>query len=271
MRIAVIGDIGGHTTELRAELARLGVGPDGRLPCDLVVVQVGDLVHRGPDSEGVVALVDLYLRTQPHRWIQLVGNHEAIYFRPPPFHWPDRLSRRASRTVKRWWNDGHAVVATTVDTADESFLVTHVGVTAQFWSDVLDGPTTATEAARRINGLATTGASAVFRGGVVQHGTVTSSAGPLWADSAAELVPGWAGRRMPFSQIHGHSSIVDWRAPHMTSHAEIHDMVSVDFAAKHETVHLAGGRLIGIDPGHRDIPTKPWRALELTGVAATPR
>ena len=47
-------------------------------------------------------------------------------------------------------------------------------------------------------------------------------------------------------------------------------VVSVDFSAKHETVHLAGGRLIGIDPGHRDIPTKPWRALELTGVAATP-
>src|SRR4051812_34013221 len=234
MRIAVIGDVGGHATELRAELARLGAAQDGRLPRDLVVVQVGDLVHRGPDSDGVVELVDFYLRTQPHRWIQLVGNHEAIYFRTPSFHWPDRLSRRSRRTVKRWWNDGESVVAAAVDTADESFLVTHAGVTAEFWSDVLDGPATATVAARKINELAKAGAGVVFCGGVVLHGTAAPCAGPLWADSAAELVPGWADRRMPFSQIHGHSTIVNWRAQHMTPYTVIHDLVTTDFVAKHE-------------------------------------
>jgi hypothetical protein len=65
VRVAVIGDIGGHLNELRTELVRLGAGQDGRLPDDLIVVQVGDLIHRGPDSDGVVALVDRYLRTQP--------------------------------------------------------------------------------------------------------------------------------------------------------------------------------------------------------------
>jgi hypothetical protein len=46
----VIGDIGGHLSELRTELVRLGAGPDGWLPDDLIVVQVGDLIHRGPDT-----------------------------------------------------------------------------------------------------------------------------------------------------------------------------------------------------------------------------
>lgn len=270
MRIAVIGDIGGHATELRTELARLGVDRDGVLPPDLVVVQVGDLVHRGPDSDGVVELVDRYLRTQPHQWIQLVGNHEAIYFRPPTFHWADKVSRRSRGIVKRWWRERVAVVATTIATAEESFLVTHAGVTAEFWSAVLDGAPTAAEAARRINDLAMMGAGALFRGGRILDGTATPRAGPLWADASTELVPGWADRRMPFSQIHGHSTIVDWDRPQMNPYAETHDLVVSDFAAKHETVYLAGGRLIGIDPGHRETPTRPWRALELTGVVTTP-
>lgn len=270
MRVAVIGDLGGHVIELRAELARLGADPDGRLPDDLVVVQVGDLIHRGPHSDAVVALVDSYLRAQPRQWIQLAGNHEAFYFRPPPFHWPDRVSWKSSRTLRRWWNDGRAVVAATVDTTDESFLVTHAGVTAEFWSDVLGGPGTAHEAARRINRLANDGAGVVFRGGRVLHGTITAGAGPLWADAATELVPGWADRRMPFSQIHGHSSVVDWRCRSMTPTGQIGPMLTTDFAAKHETVHLDGGRLIGIDPGHRDTATTPWRALEVTGVAGVP-
>jgi hypothetical protein len=62
VRVAVVGDIGGHATELRAELTRLGEDKDGRLPSDLVVIQVGDLIHRGPDSDDVVKLVDNYLK-----------------------------------------------------------------------------------------------------------------------------------------------------------------------------------------------------------------
>ena len=78
--MAVVGDIGGHVDELHRELGRLGADPQtGRLPDDLTVVQVGDLVHRGPDSERVIALVDRYLREQPGQWVQLLGNHEAHY------------------------------------------------------------------------------------------------------------------------------------------------------------------------------------------------
>ena len=106
----------------------------------------------------------------------------------------------------------------------------------------------------------------MFRAGIFLHGTTAPDAGPLWADTATELLPGWADRHMPFSQIHGHSSITTWRGDDTTvARIGIDALVTIDLAAKHETVYLDGGRLIGIDPDHRDTPTTPWRAFELTG------
>lgn len=266
MRIAVIGDVGGHANPLRHELARLGARPDGSLPEDLLVVQVGDLIHRGPDSAQVVDMVDDYLRAQPTQWIQLIGNHEAHYLQPPVFAWPESLGRRHIRMINRWWKNGSAAVAAALDTADESFLVTHAGITAEFWARVLGGPRTAAEAARRINDLAKSDADTVFRAGAMLHGTTATDAGPLWADTMTELLPGWADRQMPFSQIHGHNSITAWRGDDSgVPPAGIEALVTVDADAKHEAVHLAGGRLIGVDPDHRGTPTIPWRALELEG------
>lgn len=266
MRIAVIGDVGGHAESLRSELARLGAHSDGSLPDDLIVVQVGDLIHRGPHSAQVVDLVDRYLTTQPTQWIQLIGNHEAHYLQPPVFAWPELLSRRHIGIINRWWRKGSMAVAAAVEVSYESFLITHAGITAEFWVSVLGGPLTAAEAARRINDLAQTRADAVFRAGAMLHGTSAPDAGPLWADTMTELLPGWADRQMPFSQIHGHNTLTPWRGDDSTvPPAGIEALVTIDADAKHESVHLAGGRLIGIDPDHRDTPTIPWRALELIG------
>lgn len=41
IRVAVIGDVGGHVEELRRELRSLGASETGVLPDDLVVIQVG--------------------------------------------------------------------------------------------------------------------------------------------------------------------------------------------------------------------------------------
>ena len=101
MRHAVIGDVGGHAHDLWAEVERLGGDPrSGRLPDDLVVVQVGDLVHRGPHSEEVVAVVDRFLQRSPDRWLQLVGNHEAQYLREPAFEWRQWVNARARATLR---------------------------------------------------------------------------------------------------------------------------------------------------------------------------
>jgi hypothetical protein len=265
MRIAVIGDVGGHAASLRSELTRLGAH-NGSLPEGLTVVQVGDLIHRGPHSGEVVDIVDRYLRLQPTQWIQLIGNHEAHYLQPPVFAWQEALSRKHIRIVNRWWREGTATVAAAVEASYEPFLISHAGITAEFWVSVLGGPATAAEAARRINDLARTGAEEVFRAGVMLHGTSAPDAGPLWADTGTELLPGWADRQLPFSQIHGHSTLSTWRGDDSTATpAGIEALVTIDADAKHESVHLAGGRLIGIDPDHRETPTTPWRALELIG------
>ena len=56
-----------------------GVVPEG-----LAIIQVGDLVHKGPDSGECFALADRFLVSSPGRWVQLVGNHEAQYLGGTP-------------------------------------------------------------------------------------------------------------------------------------------------------------------------------------------
>jgi hypothetical protein len=264
MRIAVIGDVGGHLGELRTEVERLGVDADRRMPDDLVIVQVGDLIHRGPDSDAVVAYVDGLLRYNPGRWIQLVGNHEANYIRPPVFKWSQKVSRAAARTLRAWWRDGTMRVAASVETAGESFLITHAGLTAQFWSNNIGAPAAAGAAAVAINKLAHEHSDAPFRTGLMISGRVHHGVGPVWADSARELVPSWADRVLPFSQIHGHSSVVSWddegTGPEIGG-----ALLSLNGPARHATAWLPGGRLIGIDPGHGGLPAPGWQSLVLDG------
>jgi len=334
-RVAVIGDVAGHLDELRVELTRLGADPHtGRLPDDLTVVQVGDLIHRGPASDAVVALVDGYLTDQPGQWVQLVGNHEAQYLREPAFDWPDRIGRRASDTLRRWWDEGRMQVAAAVLSETEQYLITHAGVTTDFWRGMLPAPRSAVQAAALINALKGEDADAIFRAGAMLHGRRlpgggsrerdtrekgtrekgttekgtrergtrergtrgngprdgatgidaprpvgsrepgSRAVGPVWAATACELLPGWLGTTLPFSQIHGHDSIFDWRRRRFRANPdtdvadELAHRTAVDEPAKHEITALAGGRIIGVDPGHGAQAHHPWRAWEIrTGQA----
>jgi hypothetical protein len=264
-RIAVIGDLADHLEELRGELLRVGADRQMlRLPEDLTVIQVGDLVHRGPDSEGVVALVDRYLREQPKQWVQPAGNHEAHYLREPVFDWPETITDEAIETLRAWWSDGRMRSAAVVSAADEDFLVSHAGVTEGFWRQALDSPSLASHAAAAINSFIGTHDDVLFYAGeMLGGGDPNLSAGPVWAATASELVPSWLGadQRLPFSQVHGHSMIVDWRGRRVRGGGELTNRLTVDQDAAHETVALPGGRIIGIDPGHGRQAHRPWRAL----------
>lgn len=272
-RVAVIGDVGGHADALRAELVRLGVadGGDGPLPEDLVVVQVGDLVHRGPDSEEVVTLVDRHLRRQPSQWVQLLGNHEAHYLRPPRFRWSTPLSRAAAATVRRWWVEGLLHAAAVIALDGEDLLVTHAGLTASYWRRILGAPRGAFAAAAQLEALLRHDDDRLFRAGVVlSQGTPVEDAGPLWASAPQELLPGWLAEPLPFSQIHGHCSLVDWTSLQPTATPEIMRLTSLDAAAKHETSVLPGGRIIGVDPGHGSQAQDRWQAWLSTKAASRP-
>lgn len=67
-RIAVIGDVSGYAGRLQQLLRRLGADIEqATLPPDLIVVQVGDLVHKGPDSERALTMVDAFIRKNEGR------------------------------------------------------------------------------------------------------------------------------------------------------------------------------------------------------------
>ncbi len=66
-RLYVIGDVHGHLATFRALLHRLNLGPEDRVVC------LGDMIDRGPNSAGLVAM----LRSHP-QIICLKGNHEQM-------------------------------------------------------------------------------------------------------------------------------------------------------------------------------------------------
>ena len=232
------------------------------------MIQVGDLVHRGPDSAGVLALVDRYLGEQPDQWVQLVGNHEAQYLRPPAFEWPETISDDDAGLLVRWWSTGQMRVAAAVEAAGEHFLVTHAGLTEGFWERALDRLPAAEQTARALNSFIGEHDDVIFSAGeMLGGGAPNLLAGPVWASAAAELIPSWleSGRPLPFSQIHGHSRAMGWRGGRESGATGVAAVTTFDPQTAQETATLPGGRIVGIDPGHGRKPHRPWRAFVLSG------
>ena len=268
-RVAVIGDVGGQLPALVDQLAALGADPvTFTLPADLTVIQVGDLMHRGPDSPGVIDLVDRVMTEQPDQWVQLVGNHEALYLSLPQFHWPERLPGAFQEVINRWWGTARLRIAAAVEVGgqDAQWLVTHAGLTQGFWRHFLGMPGSGVDAARALNRLVgSLHEKWLFRPGVMVTETIDLSAGPMWASAPDELIPSWreAALRMPFQQVHGHSSLIDWATGR---HLGVPDRVgpfAQDDRLRHTTSLIGDRRIIGVDPGHARRPAPTWGPLVL--------
>jgi hypothetical protein len=265
--VAVFGDVGGQAEQLRQALIALGADADSLiLPRDLTVVQVGDLIHRGPDSPGAIDVARTVMARQPGQWVQLAGNHEAHYLATPRFHWPEKMSPDDLETLFDWWLTRKMRVAAAIEVADEGlpYLVTHAGLTEGFWRHFIGMPATALEAAKSLNGLVgQLHESWVYRPGVMLTGEVSLSAGPLWASAPDELLPSWlaSSAPAPFQQIHGHSSTVDWVTGRRYGHLEGPIRISEDPELRHATAVIDGRRIIGIDPGHGRRPARSWGPL----------
>ena len=278
----LIGDVGGHLDVLRWALAAHEVDlATATIPHGLVVVQVGDLVHRGPDSAGVIALVDRFLRG-PHaeRWIQLIGNHEQPYLFDQPSVIRRELDEHSVETLRAWWADGlaHAATAITPDWAQVALprrvrsvhpagdiLVTHAGLTHGAWL-ALDQPATAAEAAAAINADARGFATVTLREGRMTTGITDLAAGPLWAQAGAEVLTSWdrTTDAPHLNQIHGHTTTREWSqerwwpgADAIINRGDVH----ADHIARRELARI-GNRLIwAIDPGHQHAPAPRWQPL----------
>lgn len=278
-RVAIIGDIGGHYAELRSALVNLGADPHTlELPDDLVVVQLGDLVHKGPDSKAVINLVDNMLATQPDQWVQLAGNHEGIYIHEPQFHWDEKLDDEDAATLQRWWDSGkmHAAVSIELDAGGET-LITHAGVTYGYWRVVLDSPTSAKDAAERLEALKGEDLPWLWVPGEMLTGEPDELAGPMWASATSELYVSWDlaskihGVEAPFHQVHGHSTTYNWFQQDWFAPPHLQPKITVNNRLHQTKAELAGKLFFDIDPGHGRRAARQWGPLVTRGKVTVPQ
>src|SRR3712207_4503161 len=79
-RVYAIGDIHGRSDLLETLLAKIEEDDADRGEADTLLVFLGDLVDRGPDSRGVVERL-LNLQGGRYRTSFLRGNHEEVLLR----------------------------------------------------------------------------------------------------------------------------------------------------------------------------------------------
>jgi serine/threonine protein phosphatase 1 len=78
-RVYAVGDIHGRRDLFEALVAAIDADDAGAAPAETTVVLLGDLVDRGPDSAGVVALARDW---QARRRVRILGgNHEEMFLR----------------------------------------------------------------------------------------------------------------------------------------------------------------------------------------------
>ncbi|MEV0899472.1 metallophosphoesterase [Actinoplanes sp. NPDC049802] len=239
--VVVIGDVGGCSAQLRQALVPVVGEPD------TVVVQVGDLVDRGPDTPGVLRIVGERLEQRQPRWVQLLGNHEAPYVGGEPF-WPEPLAQPDARLLQNWWLTERLRVAAAVRTHEgEDFLITHAGLSVAAWRE-LGEPVTAATAAELLN--------------TRPEPLLWGDGGPLWVEPA-QLYGPWLAEWPPFSQIHGHSAIVSYQHQSWMCEERIRQRSTVDWHARRTTTRIGAGLFIAVDPKHGRTGALRWSPLVL--------
>jgi hypothetical protein len=267
--VAVIGDVGGHRDELEGALIDLGWNPEtGLLPSGLVVVQLGDLVHRGPDSTGVLDLVERVMDANPTQWVQLVGNHEGHYIGGPQFQPREyQVTRPDRQRLVDWWDTGRMRMAAAIEVEGVGeVLVTHAGLTAGMWA-YNGSHSSASAAAMSLNLLSRVAPNLIFTTGAMVQDTPTNrAAGPVWAHPTKEVLASWLELgEMPFHQIHGHATEYRWRDGRWDQDvpASLRTSDAVDFERRHTRLRVGGHVIMGIDPGHGADGALRWAPLLL--------
>lgn len=240
----------------------------GEIPDDLVVVQVGDLVHRGPDSTGVVALVDRMMSASPDQWIQLLGNHEAQEGLGGPDFWQESVTPGVRADLHRWVESNQATLAVALDTVEYGpILVSHGGLTRQKWV-AIGRPEDPGLAAAALNKELAADPELAFAAGEMLGVKPRLPVGVAWA-SPRELLQSWDMEQLPFSQVHGHASPRRWSsdtwAPGLPRRTTLH--ARADPAKRHSDFAWPGGEhILCVDPGYgADAAPVPLTPLILNG------
>lgn len=228
--IYIFGDIGGHYVPFMKALDKIGVETsDASIPKGTTIIQVGDLVHRGPRSDELVEWVDAAINQSAWnpdtqgRWVQLFGNHEGHHIGGPKFsqtvkgqHVEWELGSDAEKILKKWWGSDQAQMACAIRRTDtekpREMLVTHAGLAFQTWAGI-GFPKGARNTAVTLNAQHV---KLAFAPGWLLGGYMKSSGGNMqppgvaWASAAKEVYPSLLSRHMGFDQVHGHSTLYNW-------------------------------------------------------------
>lgn len=253
MKICVIPDIGGHATVFNSMLTQAGIH-NYRIPNDMVVIQLGDLVHKGPDSAECVQIAQKLITANPHTYIQLIGNHEAHYLGGVELYGRTGVVKIPDDTInilKTWWKSGIMKVAYSAPTQYGDTLFTHGGLTKTLWQE-LQSPATATETASTLNRLRQNNQEIIFREGkLTLGGEARFNVGPLNARTGAELAYEWLKRgSMPFTQIHGHETLYWWNDNtwHNDVPPEVRNHANIDTVNKRTHLQIKDHHIFSIDP-----------------------
>ena len=273
-RIAVIGDVGGHAWALRRCLQEIGADTTtGAIPDDLLVIQVGDLIHKGPDSAGVVALVDRMMSGSPDQWVQLIGNHEAQEGLGGPDFWHESLSSGLRSDLRRWVDSDRARLAVALDTVEYGpVLVTHAGLTRHKWVGI-GRPDEPDSAAAILNKEFAADPGLAFAAGEMLGVKPRLPVGVAWA-SPRELLTSWDMEHLPFSQVHGHASPRRWSSDTWAEGVPRRTTVraTADRHKRHSDFPWPGGEhILCVDPGFgADAAPVPLVPLMVNGEVLVP-
>lgn len=264
-RLALFGDVQGHLDVYIAALERLGVDTErGMVPDDLKIIQVGDLIHKGPDSDEVIRLVDQLLRASPDRYVQLIGNHDGQYLGGPIF-WADTIGEDAARTLAGWFVDGAVAIAHALVTAEHGpVLASHGGMSVERWNH-FGQPEQPVNASRLLNEEFWNDPTAALKPGMMLMGE-PGPPGVAWTEPVRELYLPWIETgSMPFSQVHGHRSPYSWRGGKWFRDVprRLRKELEADTAARHTTLDLGTQTFVGIDTAYGAVPDAPLVPLVL--------
>lgn len=293
MRYAILSDTGGHHKQLVASLQELGVDlKTHKIPADLTIIHLGDLVHKGPHSDIIVSMVDALIRKNRGRWVQLFGNHELHYFPDAPSFWNEEISEASQNILMHWHREGliqwsyslpagvtgtnnNSVKAWLEEYPNAPILLSHSGVSYEFLNthNILRDPSGGgvEVMCEEINVLP-------FRlnaqAGLMLYGETINPllpAGPAWAEPIVELWYSWArwayDPRWNFLQVHGHTNFFNpYRGdffPNAPELVQSTTLVDVDLSQALTLVGSLG--LLSVDPCYgKSAPHKgqPFLLLE---------
>lgn len=276
MAIAILGDVGGQTQVYRDSLTLLGVDPDSCvIPEGLTLIQVGDVVRFNHsthlDSLGCAEISDKLLRNNPDSFIQLLGNHDlALLDGALDPHWQIHDLPESRPIVRAWWDEGLASLSVTLvplDPDENDILVSHAGVGYHYWNHL--GAYDAEGTTKTLNALVGEPVPSFEIPGHLVTGVDNIHADSGWALVGPEFQETWVGQQMPFNQIHGHATLIEWLGreywPDVSQ--EVRDMTTVNWEDRYTLTSRPDGSWIrSVDWILKNDPIElEWPILMLDG------